>query len=347
MRSPVNARCAALRPGGFTLVELLVVVAIIGVLMSLLLPAVQSARESSRRTACTNNLKLLGIANHTFYDVHNRFPPGQLGPFPQPDVTTYQTTVTSNQILAPLAYLAPYVEQAAAGGLIATNMNLDDVQPWWGASGSSVTAARARIKALVCPSANLYGPNAGLVAATVGLYRSGVDITGWNDSNNEMVLALGRTNYLGVAGYGGNISNWGISGTNAARLGVPPGTQAISFEGVFTTRSKTRFSDITDGSSNTLLFGEVMGGKAIDASTPHVSFAWIGCGLLPTFPGLANPDGTPRRVWSSFNSEHPGGIVQFVLADGSVRKISPQIEFGAYVSLSGMHDGMRVGGDSQ
>src|SRR5206468_8300949 len=79
MRSYSGSRCAALHRG-FTLDELLVVIAIIGVLVALLLPAVQSARESSRRTMCVNNLKQVGIANQIFNDVNNRFPPGNLGP---------------------------------------------------------------------------------------------------------------------------------------------------------------------------------------------------------------------------------------------------------------------------
>ena len=92
---------------GFTLVELLVVIAIIGVLVSLLLPAIQAAREAARRSSCTNNLRQLGIAMQNCHDTQGRLPPGRGGPPPQ--------------IFSPQAYLLPYVEEGSLDGMIDFN----------------------------------------------------------------------------------------------------------------------------------------------------------------------------------------------------------------------------------
>lgn len=91
---------------GFTLVELLVVIAIIGVLVALLLPAVQTAREASRRSSCTNNLRQLGVGTHIFHDTFLRLPAG----------TVWEPGAGGNQKGAEstwLTHLLPYVEQDA------------------------------------------------------------------------------------------------------------------------------------------------------------------------------------------------------------------------------------------
>jgi prepilin-type N-terminal cleavage/methylation domain-containing protein len=331
---------------GFTLVELLVVIAIIGVLVALLLPAVQSARESSRRTACTNNMKQLAIAGQVFHDVYQRFPPGNLGPLPHADSTTTSGQNTSNQLLGTLAFLLPYMEQTAASNLITTNTNLDEVKTYWVNDSSSVAAAKTRIKAFNCPSSQLYGPRRNWIVATVNVYFNGTQIYGWNAPTTESVLSYGRTSYLGVAGYGANASgSWTVSAANATKMNIPAGTMVSNFEGIFGTRTKTRIANITDGTSNTLMFGEVLSGK-MDQGNEDTRFTWMGCGFLPAFSGLTNTDGSPRRHYSSFNSDHTAGIISFALADGSVRKISPNVDYGAYIALSGMREGSHVNSDA-
>ncbi|HEX6960264.1 MAG TPA: DUF1559 domain-containing protein, partial [Lacipirellula sp.] len=81
----------------FTLVELLVVTAIIGVLVAILLPAVQAAREAARRSSCSNNLRQIGLALQNHHAAHGKFPPGRGTPTPR--------------IFSPHAYLLQFLEQ--------------------------------------------------------------------------------------------------------------------------------------------------------------------------------------------------------------------------------------------
>lgn len=124
----------------FTLVELLVVIAIIGVLVALLLPAVQAAREAARRSSCTNNLRQSALAIHNFEGAYKRLP--SIG------------TGTSNQLAyAPQAYVLPYVEQESLKSLIDFN------NPLTTGSGGNQTmnpvqqpAARTKVPFYLCPS---------------------------------------------------------------------------------------------------------------------------------------------------------------------------------------------------
>lgn len=104
-RVSANARC----PKAFTLVELLVVIAIIGILIALLLPAVQAAREAARRMACTNKIKQLCLSLQNYHDVYNSFPAGQSGL----DGTTNWSGNAENNRISMYVGLLPYVEQNA------------------------------------------------------------------------------------------------------------------------------------------------------------------------------------------------------------------------------------------
>jgi len=313
-------------PRGFTLVELLVVITIIGILIAMLLPAVQAAREAARRMQCGNNLKQLGLAAHNFEQQNRRFPPGYLGPNPQAKPTSYGWQFTSCFL-----FLLPYMEVGNLTDVVDqdkgdyNNISVFDIDSkqegtaWWNRNNAWILA-QTRISSFLCPSdqASLKPDPALMVVFyfnTPGQGQVAPGQFGTDDGN-----VLGRTNYLGVAGFGGYVAD-----TNSS---------IDSFKGIFYNRSKTAFRDIVDGTSNTLMFGEDMGGTGPSSNKGSMSFAWMGCGAMCTGNGLADDS-----QYSSFSSNH-GNIVQFCMADGSLRPISKDIDVATFkFYLGGIADG--------
>ena len=322
---------------GFTLVELLVVIAIIGVLVALLLPAVQAAREAARRTQCTNNLKQIALAAHNFHDTFGMFPPGLLGmrvganPHPGPNF---------DQAVGVLPFLMNFMELNNVRDEIGVRMDVKvattdpnappNTVPFF-ADGPTWNIAHAKIGAFLCPTATNSDPTTGLAIAqtTYGCGPGCGTMTIWFWASPPPDLGL--TNYLACAGGMGRIND--------------PGWDV--YEGMFHTRSMNRMSSVTDGTSNVLMFGEFAGGhganNSIEFTTP-----WIAAGAMPTAWGLRPPGNQRHGAWYQFSSYHPG-IVNFALADGSVRAIAETIDSSGYGSVfmrfSGMRDGNPLPGD--
>ena len=114
------------RRKAFTLVELLVVIAIIGILIALLLPAVQAAREAARRTQCNNHLKQLGLALHNYHDTYKTMPPGATGIYWRP-------RASGQWGFSWFVHILPFVEQ----GTMWDQVYIGGNHPGWAYSGQS------------------------------------------------------------------------------------------------------------------------------------------------------------------------------------------------------------------
>jgi prepilin-type N-terminal cleavage/methylation domain-containing protein/prepilin-type processing-associated H-X9-DG protein len=357
---------------GFTLIELLVVIAIIGVLIGLLLPAVQKVREAANRASCQNNLHQIALASHNYQSAFGRFPPGNnISPncigsqyqLPQPFAGPYTGV---------LAYLLPYMEQdnvynqlppnngadgnanpLGAGNLFAPNTSAGawaySYPPFDFNSGVTAVngtgypkpAAETVIKSYLCPSDNagagnnttIINPNGGIFDALFVYVFLGVG----NGSNGYYVdfvfdqpgfgRELGRTNYIGSGGAGGKLDpmDGGASFWN-------------QYTGIYYQNSKTKIADIKDGTSNTLAFGEYLGGLHING-TRDGEMTWMGSGWMAAFWGLAPVYGAGNDYgWWQYQSQHPG-LINFAFADGSVRPIFKTADFWTLMAVAGMKDG--------
>ena len=353
------------RPG-FTLIELLVVIAIIAILVSLLLPAVQQAREAARKAQCQNNLKQLGLAVHNFEGVHKELPPGWMSD------TTLGDTATS-QFTGPLAHLLPFMDLAVISGKFDKDILNKDLSPatsvpggpfgnprgtvaWWnyrvGPPLTTYQLAFTQVPSFLCPSAEP-GDSPIDRLATRSYTRAPATVThsGFLIADSPAYQDVGRTHYLAVGGYYGAIGREDVD----------------RMQGLFWRRQRTSFAACRDGLSNTLMFGENYGGDSSRGAPgdPSVrnAFSWIGTGAmiarygLPTHAGKENRlVGTPRDdipfsanysnpgfghlpdFFMRFKSEHAGGITQFCMGDGSVQALG-DVDYYSFIDLSGMRDG--------
>jgi prepilin-type processing-associated H-X9-DG protein len=336
-----------------------VVIAIIAVLIALLLPAVQSAREAARRAQCVNNLKQLGLAAHNYESAQNAFPMGnrayQFTPFSPADTAPCDVYIGHTAF----NYMLPFLE----GGNTYAAYNL--TRPY--NSVSNNTANKTQVKTFLCPS------------DTDALNDDGVYIP---TVQNSYAMSRGKQETVAFS--------WGLTAYTNDPSGAYYSTCNFGGgDGLFGPENSVRISSVTDGTSNTFLFGE-MSRFRNEPSASHFNFGnvagyfagppWTGDSFWPndarvtgvayTVPAPNSPPDTTGQVaatcfaacvlppdWGdpvlnaggiaacrklgqfAFRSLHPGGV-NFVFADGSVRFIKDSINWSTYGAL-----GTRAGGE--
>ena len=297
-------RCGRL---AFTLVELLVVIAIIGILVALLLPAVQAAREAARRTQCTNNLKQFGVAMQNFHAAKTSFPPGSERDIPK-GVPNFR-----DPRMSPHVRLLPYME----------NQPLYDRVDWtysWEADVHTVLR-QSNISGFACPS------------------KENNDAT-YYYASNQWKVGSGEyaTHYLGVMGAKGLIPG----STDKYKI-----DNSIPLHGGFATNGilirdrAITAAKVTDGLSKTFLMGEMAWDIGeYEAWNGGLSPGWANS---MTIKNVAHPlnsfkyDPALNQLLindTSFGSEHAGRGAHFLMGDGSVHFLSEDIQLDTLKSFA-------------
>jgi len=288
---------------GFTLIELLVVIAIIGVLVTLIMPAVQSARESASRAKCQNNLKQLGVASQLYHDTFSCFPSGWYCLPPVYDANG--NTVGGDPNCA--APNSPYTQYMWSGmiGLLTKleqgNLFNEINNGFYPYSPENSTGVRRTVEMFVCPSNRRLNQN---------------PITVTTQAGTTISTRMGPSDYRGNMA-AGMISQPDPNGN--CRTLDPKNTYCNNYDnGVMYQNSQVNIADVTDGTSTTMLIGETLTGYWPDATSSAIRTNSDRTINKPITIGTTN-------YYTYWMSKHPN-LVNFARCDGSVGSITNQIK---------------------
>jgi len=337
----------------FTLVELLVVIAIIGILVSLLLPAVQGSRESGRRLQCANKIRQLALANRSYLSTHNSFPPGVPSCVKTENLWIQGGTQTGAWCQGPnwLLSLFPYMEQTAIGNIVRSAMSsvyntADDLEHYGDDIGRpEYNIGNQQFEFMLCPSADTMSPGARIDTYEHDAWIAKGNYAGSWGSNDYM--SWEQPTQAGMFGVV-QLENWkkisqqenGAGMLGEFKLGYGRGTKE---------------AHVTDGLSNTLLISEVRGyNSSVDGRGGWILNAMGSSNFTArTLPNSIENDVIPMcdrtieagnrmrcqenrrngQVWAAARSQHIGGV-NAAMADGSTRFVTDDIDLPVWRAMS-------------